>query len=267
MMTNRKLTGLILIIVILMMALLSSCGRSVRSTDDPDDPVVPNPPAVTPGMIDSADFPDEEAALMALWYCDQLIPAGEIYAQFRDALKSLRRDFGRSIPEVNIKFRFPAVVGELIIGLNDSAVAEIRNGTYHAWDSLNTLFRLKKIDTSFLSNDFNWVKLVFRGRLHPNYLALYYKNLPGVIYAEANGIIGDSPNIYPWILDGRVTFLARDAWGDCPSGCIESHFFYFKETDSGFELIGDWRFWTPVPDWWEEGRTAFCKYQPHGYCN
>jgi len=256
----------ILILFSVLCLLLLSCDNS-DSGAGPEDPIVINPPAITPGMIDSANFPDEEAGMMALWYCDELIPSGDVYVRFRDALKELRREYCCTTPEVKIRFVFPSTVSQILIGLTDSAKAEYRNGTYHAWDSLNALFQLKSIDTSMFAGIFSTARLTFKGKLHPVHLALYYKNLPGVEYAEARAFGGDWSNLYPWILDDKVTFLARDAWGDCPSGCIESHFFYFKETDTGFAFIGDWSFWTPVPDWWEEGRTAFCAYRSHGSCD
>ncbi len=258
----------VLIILLLAAALLFSCSNSVNSDNqDLDDPPNGKLPAVTPGMIDSADFRDEEPALMALWYGDRLIPDRGLYEQFRDALKELRKTFKGSIPEVNIRFKFPSAVSQLMVILSDSAVAEYRAGNYTAWDSLNTLFRLQSIDTSLFSGSLSVARLTFSCILHPDHLALYYEELPGVDGATANLYGGDWSNLYPWILDGEVTFLARDAWGDCPSGCIENHFFYFKRIDSEFQLIGDWWFWTPVPEWWEEGRAAFCAYKSHGYCD
>ena len=259
---------IMLIFLLISAAFLFSCENSVNSDKpDPDDPPDGKPPVVTPGMIDSAEFSDEEAALMALWYGDQLLPDRELYRQFSDALKDLRKIFRNSIPEVNIRFKFPSAVGQLMVIFTDSAVAEYRAGNYTAWDSLNTLFRLQSIDTSLFSGSFPVARLTFKCILHPDHLALYYKELPGVKGATANLGGGDWSNLYPWILEGEVTFLARDAWGDCPSGCIENHFFYFKQIDSEFQLMGDWWFWTPVPDWWEEGRAAFCAYRTHGYCD
>ena len=255
--------------IFILASLVLACGDSDKNASGPgpDDPVDPPLPAITPGMIDSADFADTESALMTLWYCDKLLPDGNTYIMFRDALRDLRRIYWHDYPEVKIKFVFPSVPSQIVVYLTDSAIAEIRSGSYHAWDSLNTLFRIKNIDSLPLHEEMNHIRLSFEGQLHPNHLALYYKNLAGVTDAQAIKYDGDWPNLYPWILNNKVTFLARDAWGDCPSGCLESHFFYFKQGDSDMTYIGDWQYWTPVPDWWPEGRTAFCAYTFSSFCN
>lgn len=248
-----------------LIACLLSCGNSGDSiiggsAKDLDNDGPGRLPAITPEDIEESDRAHKEAGLMALWYCDELIASAEIYLKFDTALKFLRNTYADSIPEVNIPFQFPSVVSQILVCLTDSAVQEFRNGTYHQWDSLNTLFRLEQMDTSVYFDITHSVKLTFKGQLHPKYLAGYYEQLEGVVWAERNGYMGDWPNIYPWILDGRVTFLVRNAWGDCPAGCIHSHLFYFKETDSGMEYLGDWQNCDPLPWWHEEAKAAFCKY-------
>lgn len=266
----RSIRLCIILSVVFIGLLIFACGDSTKSPSGPGPggPIYQPPPAITPEMIDSANYySDTEAALMALWYCDGLIPSGEVYVRFRDALRELRWTYWHDIPAVKIRFIFPAVPSQILVSLTDSAITEFRNGTYHAWDSLNVLFHLRSIDSLPLLEEMKYVRMSFEGRLHPDHLRLYYEMLPGVTGAEAIKYGGDWPNLYPWILDDKVTFLARDAWGDCPAGCTESHFYYFKEADTGFIYIGDWQFWTPVPDWWAEGRTAFCAYTTHSSCN
>jgi hypothetical protein len=248
-----------------LVACLLSCGTSGDSilggsATDRDNDGPGRLPGITPEEIEGSDRAYKEAGLMALWYCDELIASAEIYLRFDSALKLLRNTYADSIPEVNIPFQFPAVVSEILVGLTDSAALELQNGTYHEWDSLNTMFRLEEMEISMIYDIVRWVKLTFKGQLHPDYLAPYYEQLDGVESASRNGYIGDWPNIYPWILDGRVTFLVRDAWGDCPAGCICSHLFYFKETDSGMECLGDWLNCDPLPPWYEEAKAAMCMY-------
>nr|MBN2276939.1 hypothetical protein [candidate division Zixibacteria bacterium] len=264
-----KILAVFLLPVVLLVP--SGCG-------DSDNPIKvglpgnnPDPwaglPAITPEMVANADFDNSEPGLMALWYGDELLASGALFARFRDRLKEVRETYGGSIPEANITFQFPYKVGKLLIQLSEEAAAEFRAGTYTEWDSLNTLFGVTSIDTSVLFTDCNCVSLHFKGQLHPKYLAEYYRPLAGVILCEPNGYGGDWSNMYPWLVEGKVTFLARDAWGDCPSGCLNSHFFYFRENDQGgMDYIGSWLTGfevesEPEPEWWAEARAAYDFYR------
>jgi hypothetical protein len=206
-------------------------------------------------------YPDEEAELMALWYGGELIADSMLYLKFDDALQLLRSTHAESIPQVSIPFEFPYTISKITIGLTDSAALAYQAGDFNEWDSLNMLLGIKRIDTSMFFHMSHLLTITFNGRLHPERIVERYEPLNGVSYVHACAPAGDWPNTYPWIVDDCVTFLVREAWGDCPTGCGSSHFFYFKEFESGIKLIGDWESGTPLPDWWEEGRIAFCVYK------
>jgi len=252
----------------------------ISGCSDSESPVTNDPPGqnsnpwaglpvITPEMIELANFSDSnlEPGLMALWYVDGLLASGTQFALFRDKLENLRESWSDSIDEVNIPFQFPYVPGELIVRLTETAAQEFLDGSYTEWDSLNTLFYLDRADTMPAFSTSRMVLLSFKGRLHPKYLAEYYVPLEGVESVTPNGYAGDWSNLYPWMVGDRVTFLARYAWGDCPSGCLNSHFYYFRENETGeMEFIGDWETGfdienpDPEPDWWTEARAAYDFY-------
>jgi hypothetical protein len=60
--------------------------------------------------------------------------------------------------------------------------------------------------------------------------SLVYRELDGIRYAEPNWAGGDGPDI--GALRGGDTWyvLFRDAWGDCPAGCMEQELMYFTVT-------------------------------------
>jgi hypothetical protein len=90
--------------------------------------------------------------------------------------------------------------------------------------------------------------------------------LDGVRYAEPNGFVGDWSNVYPWRLDEGMSYLWRDAWGDCPAGCINSRFWYFRVTDAGIEYVGTFDKWVdPEPPWWGEAKSAYFRYRNWHY--
>ncbi len=256
-------------IIFILFAFIISCSNSVNSPND-KPPSEKNKPQLedvigyTPEDIIQSNYPDREANLMALWYCNKLIPDIEIYNRFHDGINRLREEYGDSIPEVVIPFSAPWVPAEILVCLSDSADAEYEAGNYTAWDFLNERLFIKKIREP-LHDLLNLYNLSFKSNLNPTILKSYYDTLPGVIFVEQNGYIGDWPCTYPWIINDTLTFLARDAWEDCPSGCINSHFFYFKETTDGFDLIGSWMKWEePEPGWWPEAKVAYDTYR-HGW--
>ncbi len=248
-------------------AIIYSCSRSVNSPDynsqaDENSPGTGDIIGYSPADIMGSNRPDREANLMALWYCNKLIPDIDTYTRFHEGFTALREEFGDSIPEVAIPFFTPWVPGEILVCLSDSADAEYEAGNYTAWDFLNERLFIEEIREPLYPHVLKMYKLSFKSNLNPTILESYYDTLPGVLFADPNGYVGDWPCTYPWIIEDTLTFLVRDAWGDCPAGCINSHFFYFKETSTGFELIGSWLKWDePEPDWWPEAKVAYETYR------
>jgi hypothetical protein len=214
-------------------------------------------------LLEQTPRPDTEAELAALWLSGGLVAPGELYTRLHKGFKELRKLYADSIPEVKIPFIFPVEPSRIFLQLTRSAAEQLRAGTYTEWDTLNQIFRVTEIDTTILFSRHHYVWLEFQGFLHPAVVAEYYRNLKGVVLAGTNGYAGDWSCTYPWIHGDRLTFLVRKAWGDCPSGCIYSHFWYFKETDSGFALIGDWNSTMSAhpPQWWDEAKIAFLRYR------
>jgi len=78
-------------------------------------------------------------------------------------------------------------------------------------------------------------------------LAARLAELPGVRWAEPNTVLGHGSDI-ELERDGRdwlITF--RLGWNDCPSGCIESHYWRFRITDQGaVTFLESWGSAVPV---------------------
>jgi hypothetical protein len=243
---------------ILIALILIASGCFILSCESDDSPTNSQPPP-EPTPIDSATY--HEARLMSLWYGDDIEADSAFTERFYVNLYNLREKYADSIPQVNIHFVFPAVISQILVGLTDSAAEQYVAGNYHALDLLNLIFEATSVDSGFHFDFFKSLKIVFNGIKNPLRLAEYYRNCDGVRYAERNGYMGDWACTYPWMVNDRVTFLVREAWGDCPAGCIYSHYFYFKETDTGMAFIGDWQACQPQPDWWDEVLPALRKYR------
>lgn len=203
---------------------------------------------------------DEEAELIALCLSGKLVASNALYNQVLSDLATIRSTFGDEFEPIDsIRFVPPWKPSSIIIAFNDNTFEEVVNNEYHAWDKFNSKYKLIEIK---LLEFIETAVLYFEGRLHPRRLKEIYQNLPGVIYIELNGLIGDSPNIYPKLEVNEITYLFRDAWGDCPSGCIYSEYWYFVFEDERPIFIGHW---IPhenpeEPDWWNDAKKNFEVY-------
>ena len=83
--------------------------------------------------------------------------------------------------------------------------------------------------------------------------AVAYSRLDGVRYAEPETRLGDGPDLEAARVNGDWYLVFRNAWGDCPSGCIKEQFTFFviaggsvTQADSGeapFRLLMAARRW------------------------
>ena len=259
----KKFNYVSVVLLILVVLLAVACEK--RRTTEPDPGFSPPDEEINP--LDLTPRENAEAEEAALWLSNEIVAPQDLYEKVLKGFNLLRGKYADSIPEVNIPFKFPTGTNGILMGIDSLAAGLIRSGIYDAWDSLNAYYRSFQIDTSDWSygNSFIfYVTISFEGRLNTYRLCDLYEKLPGVIWASAGGYVGDWPCTYPWI-DSTVnlTFLVRNAWGDCPAGCIMSHYYYFKMKSGDIDYIGDWEFSYPLspPEWWDEAKVAFETYR------
>lgn len=94
---------------------------------------------------------------------------------------------------------------------------------YPRIDSLSGLYNLLAVKPLLLDN---WFVLKFRYPNHMPRLAEFYAKIPGVEFAEQNGILGDGDNIEHLRKSGQWHFVFSHGWGDCLAGCIYRKYFY-----------------------------------------
>lgn len=68
-------------------------------------------------------------------------------------------------------------------------------------------------------------------------LALRFEDLADIGYAEPNGIVGDGNNIAGNLLPDRLQLTYSVGFGDCPSGCIDRHYWTFEVTSDGLVTL------------------------------
>ena len=235
------------IILFFILALIINIGCSEESGTNSNEP----PPETI----------SEQALLAALWLTNEFTPPRGVAEQIENDLTQLRDKYADSLSVFNLSFIFPVDPQALSIGLTDETKAAVRAGSYGAWNPHNDDFNVVEIDTTFIK--YGWVTLRFEDLINPFKIAPYYSVLQGITYVEPIEIPGDHPNYYPWYIDDEIVYLFREAWGDCPAGCIYSHFWYVKKIDDEFEIVGDFEadYQTPAPDWWEEISEAYYSYR------
>lgn len=243
------------------------------------------PPLTGPGTIkEITPKPDAEAELAALWLTGDLIAPQSTYDVLTKDLATIRARYDDAIDAVSISFHPPWAPSQVIVGFTADAVRRIREETFFEFYALGDSFELAEIDTSRFSRPSPpWAVLSFAGRRHPERMSEAYAALEGIMWAEPNHYVGDWPNVYPWKLGDTRTYLFRKAAGDCPAGCIQSEFFYFRVTDGALapraarprstegewqassplvEFVGSFRWHVdPEPTWWKEARASYLVYR------
>jgi hypothetical protein len=246
-----------LLAVVCIVAVVSCIEKSTQS-----GPLF-NPTAVniemTPefGSGNKTEIRDRTAENMALWLSGEFYAPNDLYLKVKAARDMLREYIDDSL---RTGFMPPVRYSELLVKFTDSVYNLVKQGAYDAWNDLNKMYGVDTIEYSYSAH------LYFRGVCNPAVIAHLYSELPGVMYSEPNFIAGDWPNTYPWILGHKVTFLIRQAWGDCPSGCIYSRFIYYRVSEAEVEFVGafDMDYSSPPPNWWYEARVAYYAYRNWG---
>lgn len=185
----------ILIIVIFVIFVIPTCDKSPTSSK-------PN--------LNSTPMENEEAELLALWLSNSVVAPSDLYTTIRNDLSLIRSTWKNRIPEVQFKFIPSQIPSKLFILFDQDTFEAIVAGNYHAWDKLNEDFSVKEI----IARDYSsFVVLNFEGRLNPNVLVDYYKELPGAKLIDTpTGFSGLSP----LIIDGEGEHLIYYFLGNWP---------------------------------------------------
>ena len=122
----------------------------------------------------------------------------------------------------------------LIEVINDWLSAQGKTGTLvtgnEKFDTLNSKLGLQGIETF---DSIGAVIVCFREGLNVPAAIEAYSMLEGILYAEPDAFLLDGPDIDALKVDEEWYFVFRDAWGDCPSGCIRREFYFFIVKEDG----------------------------------
>jgi len=205
---------------------------------------------------DELFVPTEEAQSMAIWLSGELEAPMDMAREIDRDLSHMRSNFSEQVPELlSIQFEFPFLMHYVSLHCKPEITQAILDGIYHEWAELNKYLGVSNIYNNLsYPNVFN---LRYERIANPRLVAEQYEQLDGVEKAENAFRLFDISNIYPWYVDGEISYLLRSyLWWS-----ISNHFWYFKKTDGMIELVGEYDPEVdPVPDWWDEIEPAYCMY-------
>jgi len=205
-----------------------------------------------PGAVDTLHGPLEnyEAEAVAVHLSRELVAPMDLYYRVEQSLKEIRESFGDSISAVAIQYRLPWTLGRFVVKVDAILLQDSSSTTYRVFDSLNQIYRMVETRHMFL----NFHSVTFANRYNPVRLVEIYGAVPGFEIMEPSVYGGDGPDVYIRFSIQGADYFFRDAWGDCPAGCIHERVHYISEQLGAFDYHG---FYPPdppdtlaqVPDW------------------
>ncbi|RKU10670.1 hypothetical protein C6502_10610 [Candidatus Poribacteria bacterium] len=106
------------------------------------------------------------------------------------------------------------------------------------FDELNSRLKLQGIALNSPPSILTFANLCFPEWVNIDAASDAYSAVEGVQYVDST-VIGDGPDIVTTKEGGRWFFIFRDAWGDCPAGCISQKLFFFTVTGDEVQQIAE----------------------------
>ena len=142
---------------------------------------------------------------------------------------------------------FPeAIVNWFVIGLdtNDEWVQALQMDVFPTgYAVFDSLFMDLELEVKTIIGSSNPVIVILETEncLHLEGVINAFQDLNGVNFVEPDYLIGDGNNITAQVENGYTDLIFEHGWGDCPSGCIFSHFWQIRvDDDCAVEFIDSW---------------------------
>lgn len=179
----------------------------------------------------------KDGRLMAMVYLKLLSPEDSLSTQIAKDLDIIRNYCRNDYPELaNIEYRPPWPISEIRMEM-DLDCDLINEGYYTDWDSLNAFYGLRRFQIIALS--FCYIDLYFHDIKNSRLLAEAYGILPGVISAKPAKNVGDASNIWGRFSKEKNEYLMRYAYGDCPVGCLNEHYYLVEIVNGSITSFKD----------------------------
>jgi hypothetical protein len=248
----------------LVLALAFACQWACSNDHGTSPDVEPEPEAHEP-------WEDDEAENLAWLISGYTWAPRDLYERIRSDLAAIREGWadstfyadsarGWTVDVLKLCRHYPrSSPGRLVLVTEPETYNRMTAGEYHDWDSLNAALHAEV--------EFRYEHPYITSSDRVNYyrMATAYERLPGVKTVwPRDGGIGDRSNLYAYQYAWGIAYLFRFGYGDCPSGCICSAYFYFRSNGERLEYVGGWN---PCvardaePAWWEEAYPCIELYR------
>ena len=163
--------------------------------------------------------------------------------EVKQALSLVRRAYP-AMAEVRVREEYRP--GRIILGLggelrdtvvgmwNDENALDPPPTGRAAFDALNVKLGLKAAETLRFGG---YAFLDVDERVDVIEAAFAYFMIDGVDYARPEWAVGGSPDVDAAKVQGTWHFVFRNAWGDCPAGCIHSELSFFTVAEGGVQRL------------------------------
>ncbi|AKU99828.1 hypothetical protein AKJ09_06492 [Labilithrix luteola] len=173
---------------------------------------------------------DEEAEALALLVDGTFTATSASYERIRRDLAAIRAHE----PELS-SVRGQKFVPVVSLTVDDASTIEaMESGAYHAWDCLHARYGWDKPTFSHYSQGWQSASGWLNGRYAPKMMRALYEQLPSIRRANSGAGGLDGPRVCATReADDVFHYVFDDASGDCPSGCMHHHEYYFVSTTDG----------------------------------
>lgn len=198
---------------------------------------------------------DKDAEILAMESSGELVAPLSLYERIIDDLISIRNNYP-DVSAVNVSATAGYKMSEMLVGLDDEAMARFESGSYSHWDKLNQKFGVVSVTKGAGS----YVKMQFeRGYNIPQLASAYMEaKMPGMTYAEPNFIMGASQDIcLENLADENRLYIFKQGDGDCPAGCISWQYAGFQvDANQAITQLGQFSSFDASPEWYKNNQAC-----------
>jgi hypothetical protein len=198
-------------------------------------------------------LPDWEAEELAMAISRELTAPRNLYNRIKKDLAMIRQEFEDEVPAVAIRFQPSWTSGSVVMKIDTTILLDSTSEAFRVFESLNSAFGF----VTFRHEWDDWYSLELDGRYNPvRLIDQFYHLVPGGIYymGRAPGYIFDRPEMF-LARDGSIfRYFFRNAWGDCPAGCLYERIHCFSVNGRRVTYHGSYNRREspppPQPDWY-----------------
>jgi hypothetical protein len=231
---------------------LAGCAADPPTDDDTTEyPCAGYESLATADELASTPRADHDLELLAIRMSQQFVASQEDYDRVVADVTAIR-DMDERVSHITPRLWYDGRT--LSIWAEDAVTFEaMQDGSYVPWQCLHEAYEFQSIESDYGCCN---VMVTLEGIYDNRQLEDEYRAMAGVVsamswntnyYEETDG-----PTIRGAIEGETCHYIFRDAWDDCPAGCLQGTEYYYRTEEPGEATLVDTFTWT-----WEEGAPSY----------